>query len=156
MKPDLNKNPYQWYLERTENLFGCPHCGCKITMANVDSEGHLLPGRLCSKCAEPVMVAIEFTDMEAPWKHSKGPWKAVEDKDGNITIQSSERLIATVNVQTVRQARFDAHLMATSPEILFWLGRVVDLVYFKADEKEINEAIAQALIAIAKAEKWAA
>jgi hypothetical protein len=153
-KADLNKNPYSWYLENTAHMFGCHHCGGKKTMANVDKDNNPLPGRLCMKCAEPVLVPIVFEDLDAPWKHSKGPWTAREDKDGNIAIHSEQKLIATVNVETVKQARFDAELMAASPELLFWLNRVVDIVHSGVGKEDLNNVIFKALEVVAKAEKW--
>lgn len=135
------------------NLFSCRHCGCVKTMANVDRKNNLLPGRLCMKCAEP---AIVFEDLNAPWKHSQGPWVAFETTDGKIAIQSESKTIATLNIDSIRQARFDAELMAASPELLHWLNRLVDLIQTSAPEEEIKEVMFHAIAAISKAEKWSA
>ncbi len=131
---------------------GCPSCGCHKTMANVDGDNKLLPGRLCLKCARPVMVIFE--DLDTPWKHSRGPWTVVETTDGDITIESEHKLIATLRVESIRLARFDAELMAAAPELLFWLNKVLDLIHIKADSKELDEAIFRALEAVSKAERW--
>lgn len=151
---DRNKSPYSWHLERTEQMFGCAHCGCKQTMANVDKDNKVLPGRICMKCAEPIMVQF-YVDVEAPWKHSKGPWFAKET-EGAIEIRSDTKLIATVNIESVKQAKFDSGLIATSPELLHWLNRLVDIVHSGVGKEELNDVIFRALEAIAKAEKWCA
>jgi hypothetical protein len=65
-----------------------------------------------------------------------------------------QKLIATVNVETVKQARFDAELMAASPELLFWLNRVVDIVHSGVGKEDLNNVIFKALEVVAKAEKW--
>jgi hypothetical protein len=135
--------------------FACPHCGCPKTMANVDKDNTPLPGRLCLKCATPVFVYTDFVDVDANWKHSKGPWKVVETKAGDITIESDTKIIATLHVDSIKKARFDSQLMATAPEILFWLNEVVELIDKKVSEADLKIAIVNALTTISKAERWA-
>ncbi len=91
--------------------------------------------------------------MDAIWKHSKGPWKVVE-ANGNITIESESKLIATLKVEHIRQAKFDAELLATAPELLFWLNKVLDLIHIKASQEELKEAIIRAFEAVSRAERW--
>ncbi len=138
--------------EKHKDSFKCTFCGCPKTMANLDKDNKVLPGRLCMKCAKPVIVA--FIDTDAPWKHSRGPWMVVEH-EGNLVIESEDKVVATFQVESIKKARFDAELMATSPELLFWLGRILDLFNTKANENELNEAIVNALGTISRAERWA-